>query len=129
MPSDVKKGGERPRHRRSARPPLATRFGCCLLGSGTSRREVLPPSQQHPTAGGGWVLMIEPPLRKSPPGRHAQQAKVEFPMQSLRGGSEVMEVLEAYSTLHILERFGSYRELLATTTWLEVLTRYCIVLI
>jgi hypothetical protein len=55
------------------------------------------------------VLLTEPPARKRPLGGDAQQAEVDFALQSLRGGAQVLEVLEAYSALLVLERFGSYR--------------------
>jgi hypothetical protein len=70
--------------------------------------EVLPPSHQHPTAGGGRVLLTEPPARKRPPGGHAEQAEVDFALQPSRGGAEVLEVLEAHSTLLVLVQFGGY---------------------
>jgi hypothetical protein len=52
------------------------------------------------------VLLTDPPARKRPLGRDAQQAEVNFAIQSLRGGAVV---LEAYSALLDLEQFGSYR--------------------
>jgi hypothetical protein len=55
------------------------------------------------------VLLTEPPSRKRPLGGDAQQAEVDFALQSLRGAAEVLEALEAYSALLVLERFGSYR--------------------
>jgi hypothetical protein len=54
------------------------------------------------------LLLTEPAARKRPLGGDAQQAKVNFALQSLRGGAEVLEVLEAYSALLVLEQFGSY---------------------
>jgi hypothetical protein len=60
------------------------------------------------TAGGCWVLLTEPPARKRPLDGDAEQAEVDFALKSLRGGAEVLEVLEAYSALLVLERFGSY---------------------
>jgi hypothetical protein len=55
------------------------------------------------------VLLTESPARKHPLDRNVQQAKVDFALQFLRGGADVLEVLEAYSALLVLERFGSYR--------------------
>jgi hypothetical protein len=58
------------------------------------------------------VLLTEPPARKRPLGGDAQQDEVDFAIHSLRGGAEVLEVLElleAYSALLVLEQFGSYR--------------------
>jgi hypothetical protein len=52
------------------------------------------------------VLLTEPPARKRPLGEDAQQAEVDFAIQSLRGGAEVLEV---NSALLVLERFESYR--------------------
>jgi hypothetical protein len=54
-------------------------------------------------------LLTESPARKHPLDRNVQQAKVDFALQFLRGGADVLEVLEAYSALLVLERFGSYR--------------------
>jgi hypothetical protein len=53
--------------------------------------------------------MTEPPARKCPLGGDEQQAEVDIALQSLRGGAQVLEVLEAYSALLILEQFGRYR--------------------
>jgi hypothetical protein len=55
------------------------------------------------------VLLTEPPARKRPLGGDAQQAEVDFALQSLRGGADVLDVLEAYRALLVLEQFGSYR--------------------
>jgi hypothetical protein len=42
-------------------------------------------------------------------GGDAQQAEVDFALQSIRGGAEVLEALEDYSALLVQEQFGSYR--------------------
>jgi hypothetical protein len=55
------------------------------------------------------VLLTDPPARKRPLGGDAQQAEVDFALQSIRGGAEVLEVLEDYSSLLVQEQFGSYR--------------------
>jgi hypothetical protein len=55
------------------------------------------------------VLLTEPPARKHPLGRDAQQAEGDFALQYLRGGAEILEALEAYSALLVLERLGSHR--------------------
>jgi hypothetical protein len=53
------------------------------------------------------VLLADPPARKGrPAGGHAQQAEVDFALQFLRGRAEV---LEASSTVLVLEQFGSCR--------------------
>jgi hypothetical protein len=96
MPSDVKAGGEQPRHRRPARSPRAT---ACV-------RYYLPVSSTRP---GGRVLLTEPPARKHQLGGDAEQTEVDSALQSLRGAAEVLEALEAYSALLVLEQFGSYR--------------------
>jgi hypothetical protein len=54
-------------------------------------------------------LLTEPPARKRRLGGDAQEVEVDFALQSLRGGAEVLEVLEAYSALLVVERLGSYR--------------------
>jgi hypothetical protein len=41
-------------------------------------REVLPASHQHPAAGGGWVLLTEPPARKCSLGGDVQEAEVDL---------------------------------------------------
>jgi hypothetical protein len=92
--------------RRAASAPATRPSTACY-----SVREVLPPSKQHPTAGGGRVLLPEPPARKRPLFGRALQAVVDFALQSLRGGADVLEVLEAYSvrvsTLYAIATFVS----------------------